>query len=230
MKYVNAIELVDLLKQDGLCEAVGKIVMELNGVKVKVKQNDVVGNVLQEWLCEWLKKNEIYYRPAVGQTFPDFYLSEDNYSNLCEMKAYIAKRGPGFDIANFDSYWKSLVINPIRLDSDYLIFAYDSDEDGNISVKNVYAKKVWEITSEAEGCALKCQRKNGQIYNIRPCTFASERAKFQPFNDKELFLSALYKTVVNHTNKPTETKDWLKTVLEKYNKLTDSNINYRNII
>ena len=230
IKFVNAAKLVTMLKADGICQAVGQITMDLNGVEVKVRQKDVVGNVLQEWLCAWLNKHDIYYRPAIGQTFPDFYLSKDDYSNLCEMKAYVAKRGPGFDIANFDSYWRSLETSPERLDSDYLIFAYNSDVDGNITVKDVYVRKVWEITSKAEGCALKCQRKKGQIYNIRPCCFTSNKAKYQPFNDKEKFLNALYQTVVSHTNKPSESKEWLKNVLEKYNALTGSNLNYRNII
>ncbi len=230
MKYITANKLVTLLKEDEICSAVGKIEMDLNGVKVKVKQKDVIGNVLQEWLCAWLKQNDIYYRPAIGQTFPDFFLGKSNYKNLCEMKAYVAKRGPGFDIANFDSYWQSLESNPARLDSDYLIFAYNSDENGDITIKDVYVKKIWEITSNAEGCALKCQRKKGQIYNIRPCSFTSQKAKYKPFNNKETFLKALYQTVVNHTNKPSESKKWLKKVLENYNVLTDNNINYKNII
>lgn len=230
MRYVNAQELVSLLEESGIYDAIGQIKMEMNGVTVCVKQKDTIGNILQEWLCAWLKENEIYFRPAEGQTFPDFYLGEDNNKNLCEMKAYVASRGPGFDIANFDSYWNSLKEKPTRLDSDYLIFAYESDEEGKITIKKVYSKKVWEITSEAEGCHLKCQRKKGQIYNIRPCTFASERATFKPFNNKEKFINALYKTLVNHTNKPTEAKEWLKSVIDKYNELTGEKLNYRNLM
>ncbi len=215
MRFITAEELVNELLQSGIYDAEGRITMELNGTSVEIKENDTVGNILQEWLGQWLKDNDIYFRPPEGQSFPDFYLQESNEVGLCEMKAYCAKRTPAFDIANFDSYWKSIELNPRRLDSDYIIFAYSSN-DGIIKIEKIFLKKVWEITSATKDFPLKCQRKNGQIYNIRPCSFNSKRTKVPAFSSKEEFLAALYRTVLSHTNKATETRIWLNNVIKKY--------------
>lgn len=226
MIYINANELLDLLVKSGIHSSIGKINMTLNGTTVQIKENDIIGNALQEWLGEWLNDNNIYYRKPIGQVFPDFYLNTTQTSGLCEMKAYVSKRTPAFDIANFDSYWNSLRENPLRLDSDYIIFAYSSD-NGNIKIDTIYLKKVWQITGPSNDYPLKCQRKNGQIYNIRPCAFASKRAKLKPFSCKEEFLAGLYKTVLSHTNQAKVTNSWLKEVLLRYKEATGYDLNNR---
>lgn len=161
MRYVSAPEIKELLENQSIYSAVGSITMNLNNTSVVIKQNDIIGNTLQEWLGQVLKTNGIYFRPTKGQTFPHFYLSEDNTKNLCEMKTFY--KTPNFDVANYYGYVDSLVKHAYRLDSDYLIFEYDSDKNGNIKIKNIWCKKVWEITGKANDFDLKCQRKKGQI-------------------------------------------------------------------
>lgn len=224
MRYLTAKELVLELEGSGIYDAVGHITVNLNGTIAEIKENDTVGNILQEWLGQWLRDNGIYFRPPEGQNFPDFYLQESNSDGLCEMKVYCAKRTPGFDIANFDSYWKSIEHNPKRIDSDYIIFSYSS-VDGVIKIEKIFLKKVWEITSKTKDYPLKCQRKNGQIYNIRPCAFNSDRTKILPFSCKEEFLAGLYKTVISHTNKATETRTWLNNVIKNYKDQTGYDLN-----
>ena len=85
MKYITASEIIELLKKQNINNAIGQIKMSLNGTEVVIKQNDIIGNALQEWLGQFLKENDIYFRSAKGQTFPDFYLSESDEKNLCEM-------------------------------------------------------------------------------------------------------------------------------------------------
>ncbi len=216
MKYTSAKDIKRMLEDNNIYHAVGQITMNLNDTSVVIKQNDTVGNILQEWLCQFLKENGIYFRPAIGQTFPDFYLSEDDTTNLCEMKTFLGTRRPAFDISNFLGYTKSLAEMPYRLDSDYIIFAYDSDDNGNITIKEIWCKKVWEITGPATEYPLNCQRRNGQIVNIRPVSWMSEKSKLKPFSCKEEFLAALYKTHLSYTNQTRVSREWLKNIIDGY--------------
>lgn len=216
MKYISAQEIVTLLKESGIYDAIGQISMNLNNTSVVIKQNDTVGNILQEWLCKFLDENEIYYRPAVGQTFPDFFLGEEDNSNLCEMKTYLGTRRPAFDISNFLGYVNSIAEKPYRLDSDYIIFAYNSSDEGEITIQNIWCKKVWEITGPATAYPLNCQRRNGQIVNIRPVSWMSERAQIKPFSCKEEFIVALYKTHLNYHNQTRVSQAWLKQLTDGY--------------
>ena len=225
MQYITAPELKTMLETEHIFDSVGSIDMTLSGITVKIKQNDIVGNALQEWLGEYLKSKDIYFRPNQGQTFPDFYFSEDDRTNLCEMKTFFATRQPAFDVANFYGYVDSLKEKPYRLDSDYLIFAYYSDENGNISVRDIWCKKVWEITGPAQDYALKCQRKKGQIVNIRPTNWrAVGTAALQPFGSKEKLLAALYKTHLSTTNQVRDSRAWLNAVLRGYSDFSGNDL------
>ena len=48
-----------MLKSQKIDEAVGQIKMSLNGTDVVIRQNDIIGNALQEWLGQFLKENDI---------------------------------------------------------------------------------------------------------------------------------------------------------------------------
>jgi len=216
MRYTDANGIVELLEKSKIYDAVGQITMNLNNTSVVIKQNDTVGTILQEWLCKFLEEKDIYFRPAVGQSFPDFYLGKGDETNLCEMKTFLDHKSPGFDIANFLSYVKSIAEHPYRLDSDYIIFGYDSSDEGELSIKNIWCKKVWEITGPANDYPLKCQRKNGQIVNIRPINWKSKRTRIKPFSCKEEFIAALYKTHLNYHNQTKITNAWLKQITEGY--------------
>jgi|AKZA01.1.fsa_nt_gi NgoBV restriction endonuclease. len=217
MRYVTAVDIKQLLENDNnIYQAIGTITMNLNNTSVVIKQNDIIGNALQEWLGQVLREHNIYFRPAIGQTFPDFYLSEKNNKNLCEVKTFLATASPAFDISNFPGYLNSLASHPYRLDSEYLIFSYLNDENGNITIKNIWRKMVWEITGPATQYPLNCQRRNGQIVNIRPINWFSTKARRLPFSCKEEFLGALYKTHLSCSNQTRVTKEWLNQVVNGY--------------
>ena len=190
--------------------------MSLNHTSVIIQENDIIGNALQEWLGAFLRDQNIYFRKALGQTFPDLYLSEDNTKNICEVKTFLRERSPAFDVSNFLGYINSLIERAYRLDANYLIFGYHNDSDGNIKITDIWNKKVWEITGPATDYPLNCQRRNGQIINIRPINWYSKRTKRVPFSCKEEYIAALYKTYLNYVNQTKIAKDWLIKVIDGY--------------
>lgn len=212
---MNANEIKQLLEQEDIYNKSGKITMSLSGIGVTIKQNDIIGNALQEWLGEFLTMHNIYYRPNKGQTFPDFYFEKSDINGICEMKSFLSAASPAFDVANFNGYIDSLRTNAYRLDCDYLIFSYKNDSEGNISICEIWCKKVWEITGPSKDYDLKCQRKKGEIVNIRPANWRTDKGQ-QPFNSLEKFIVALYKTYLGKINQTRLAKGWLDEVLYNY--------------
>ena len=148
------------------------------------------------------KENIDFEENTNSQSFPDFYLDiENKRRGLLEVKSFDWDRGPGFDLANFDSYCNSLLENSYRIDSDYLIFAYQM-EGSEITIKNVWLKKI--------------QEKKQVIYNLRPGTWYSERTTYKPFISKEEFLSALNETRYLYPQTRHGNGHWLKNVLKNY--------------
>ncbi len=112
---------------------------------------------------------------------------------LGEIKTFDATAVANFDLANFDSYCKSVAENPERADSDYLIFSYKL-EKGLLSIENIWLKKIWEITCPSAAYPLKIQQKKKIIYNIRPANWDALNATFKTFSSKEDFIEALFET------------------------------------
>ena len=56
-----------LIYEDKICELEGRITFYMGAVTITVRQRDVVGNIMQEWLQGWLDKNgiEAQWRPCV---------------------------------------------------------------------------------------------------------------------------------------------------------------------
>ena len=149
-----------LLNEDKILSMSGKIEFFFGGVNIVVKQKDIVGNMIQEWLQGWLDKNKIFYSVNPNsQMPPDFFLSEDKTKNLLEVKAFNRNASPGFDIADFRMYAQEIINKPYMLHADYLIFGYDMSDEGIVTIKNLWLKKVWEITRSIENWALNLQIK-----------------------------------------------------------------------
>lgn len=151
-----------------------------------------------------------------SQTFPDFLLDrQDHKKGLLEVKSFDWDRGPGFDLANFDSYCNSLLENAYRIDSDYLILAYQM-KGSELSIKDIWIKKIWELSCPSGTYPIKVQEKKQVIYNLRPSTWYSVRAKFKPFASKEDFLSALNETRYQYPQTRHKNGHWLQKVLKNY--------------
>lgn len=137
-----------LVNDDKILTKKGRITFTLGDIDIIVRQRDVVGNIMQEWVEGWLKKNDIEYALNDNtQMPPDFYLNPDNMKeNLMEIKAFNYKAGPGFDIADFRMYEQEIAQKPWMLDVTYLIFGYEMSEDGIVTIKKVWKNKVWEMS------------------------------------------------------------------------------------
>ncbi len=217
MKKVTAKEIYnELINKFKLKDQIGSIEINLGNITAKYNGKDAIGDLLQEWLSQWLNYKKIYYRTKKNtQGFPDFLLSESDTSCFLELKTFNAEASPAFDIANFDSYCTSLLILPERIDADYLILSYKMN-NSKLSIDNIWLKKVWELSSPSGPNPIKLQVKRKQIYNIRPCTWYSSRLSFQPFQNKNDFLEAISKTQNQYSQCDKYKTNWLQNVKTKY--------------
>ena len=80
-----------LIDDDKILELQGQIKFYFGDVDIIVKQKDVVGNIIQEWLQGWLDKRGIEYTLSQNtQMPPDFYLNPDNKTiDLLEVKEFV---------------------------------------------------------------------------------------------------------------------------------------------
>lgn len=199
----------------------GNIIFKLNKISVTINTKDSIGHMLQDWIEVWAKDNGIYLRPnPKTQEFPDFYLSESNDENLLEVKSFDYMASPNFDIANFETYVRSLLENPKKIDAHYLVFAY-SLKDGKIKIEGLWLKRIWELSTSSRAWALKLQVKQETIYNIRPVNFISKRENItQAFESKLAFLEAIQNVLNQYSKTKGSNTNWLKTFKEKYHEAT----------
>jgi len=204
------------LTSDSLIGAEGSIHFQLNDISVKVRDVSVVGNILQEWLADYMKKYDIYFRTKSNtQDFPDFLLSESDTENLLEVKSFT--KSPNFDVANFAAYARSLREHPYRLDAKYLIFKYSlNKENQNIVIEDIWLKDVLEICRSSERAPINLQWKQGDPVNIRPGTWYSKKTRYPMFANKHDFLQALSKVIGMSRLDSSVQKNWLSVVEEKY--------------
>ncbi len=220
-----------LIETDKILTLEGRIRFDLGGVDIIVKQRDVVGNIMQEWIAGWLDKNNIEY--AVNENTqmpPDFYLNPDNLKeNLLEIKAFNYNATPGFDIAAFDMFEREIKKKPYVLDTTYLIFGYDMSSDGVVTIKQVWKKKVWEITRPMKDkkkieWAISLQIKDGVVHKIRPAKWYGTQTKYKIFTCVEHFLSAIENAVYNNNDTKDDAPGWMQQMEKNYNEYYNTSI------
>lgn len=162
---LTAQEIFDrLINEDQIKTVKGQIRFHLGDVSIIVKRKDVVGNIVQEWLEGWLIARGIEFDPNPNtQMPPDVYLNPENHTkNLLEIKAFNRESSPAFDIADFKAFVNELIEKPYHLDTDFLIFGYAMDEQtGDVVIKDLWLKKIWEITKTMDNWPITVQYKNG---------------------------------------------------------------------
>lgn len=209
-----------LIEEDKILEIRGQIRFYLGDVDIVVKQKDVVGNIMQEWLEGWLKSNEVLYKPNPNsQMPPDFYLNpDDTTSDLLEIKAFNYNRTPGFDIADFNSFQEEIVTKPYMLHTKYLIFGYIMTDDGYVVIKKLWLENVWNICRRMENWPINLQIKDNVVHKIRPAVWYSthDRSKFKPFESLEDFISAIEETVYKNPKTRNEAGTWLTRFKKSY--------------
>jgi len=212
-----------LLNKTNIIGRRGVIKFNLADVSMNVKTKDVIGNIIQSWLGEWMKSEKIdFEEPPNSQEFPDFFLNPDNKKEgLLEVKTFDVERGANFDIANFQAYCRSLLKNSYRLDADYLILGYSMNEEGFVKIEKIRLKKIWEISGESQAYPVKVQQKQGMIYNLRPIVWESQsKTAYKCFQTKQEFVKAIEKTLLKYSNTKDVSANWLREVSENYGQHT----------
>ena len=215
-----------LVNDDKILTKEGRITFTLGDIDIVIRQKDVVGNIMQEWVEGWLNKNNVEYALNDNtQMPPDFYLDpNDMKKNLMEIKAFNYKAGPGFDIADFRMYEQEIAQKPWMLDVTYLIFGYEMSDEGVVTIKKIWKKKVWEMSRPMKSGEKKTiwpinlQIKKGIVQKIRPAKWYGKSSKFRIFDSMVDFLSAMEETVYKNKDTRDDGPDWLSTVIDNYEK------------
>ena len=177
--------------------------------------------IIKLWLQGWFEKRGIEYSPNPNtQMPPDFFLDKsDETKNLLEVKAFNRNASPGFDIADFRMYSEEIIEKPYMLDVDYLIFGYEMGDDGVVTIKDVWLKKVWEITRPMEEWSINLQVKQGQVHKIRPGVWYSKKPRdFYMFESLEDFISAVEQAVFQNPKTHESAGIWRSKFLKSYQK------------
>lgn len=189
-----------LINDFGFKKAKGQIKFTLKDISIVVNQNNVVGNILEEWIEKWLQKNNIPHKYNRGQSSPDFWLNlEDDTEDWLEVKSFTGS--PNFDIAAYNSFINLILQKPYKLHSSYLLIKYKM-YDGEMIIEDCWLKKIWEISSPSEKWSVKVQDKKGIIFNIRPSVWYSDATDFPSFQSLEHFLSALEEVIYVYPDTP----------------------------
>lgn len=194
----------------------GCITFSLAEVDIIVKQNNVVGNIIEEWLDSWFTKHNFDHRYNHGQCSPDFWFNlEDEKQDWLEIKSFTG--GANFDISNFMSFIQEIVDKPWKLDSKYLCIKYTMDTTtGIVTIDNVWLKSVWEISSPSSKWSVKVQDKKSVIYNLRPASWYSTSTSFKTFDCMEDFLSALDYVIKTYPQTSSIGLNWRSKVEKAY--------------
>lgn len=114
-----------LMDDFGFKDATGSITCSLKDYQITVEQNNVVGNILEEWLDKWMTTKGIPHIYNHKQASPDFWLNPDDLDNdWLEIKSFTGS--PNFDIAAYMSFIKLIIEKPYKLQSSYLLIKRSS--------------------------------------------------------------------------------------------------------
>ena len=209
---VTAQEIYDkLMNKDKIKTLKGQIRFHLGDVSITVKRKDVVGNIIQEWLEGWLENRGIEFAPNPNtQMPPDVFLNPDDHTTgLLEIKAFNRESGPRFDIADFKAFVRELIEKPYHLETDYLIFGYVMDEKtGDVIVKDLWLKKIWEITKTMDSWPITVQYKNGTLQKMRPGSWFTTRSIGKVFESMTDYLAAFEETIYQNPETRTQGAQW----------------------
>ena len=127
------------------------------------------------------------------------------------------RTSPGFDIADFRMYEEEIVDKPYMLHVDYLIFGYDMDENGIVTIKDLWLKKVWEITRRMKDWSINLQVKQNVVHKIRPGVwYSTQRGNYPMFRRMEDFISAIEEAVYQNPKTHDVAGSWKRQFLASY--------------
>lgn len=216
---VTADDIYKALRDEfGFVDSKGYIKFNLRDFNIVVNQNNVVGNILEEWLAKWMNAKGFDNIHNVKQESPDFWLDADNLTEgWLEVKSFTGS--PNFDIGSFRGYINEVVDNPWKLHSKYLLIKYRMEDGGLVVIEDFWLKNVWEISSSSGVWPIKVQYRNKVINNLRPATWYSDNVDYKTFETLEDFLAALEETIYEyHDTRSTIAEEWGKKLCDNYKK------------
>ncbi|MCQ2198262.1 MAG: NgoBV family restriction endonuclease [Paludibacteraceae bacterium] len=220
VQKVTAEEIFDALRNEfTFVGTEGYIKFNLRDFDIVVEQNNVVGNILEEWLAKWFTEKNFENIHNHKQCSPDFWLDKDNLNEgWMEVKSFTGS--PNFDIGAFRGYINEIVENPWKLHAKYLLIKYRMEEEGGLVViEDFWLKNVWEISCTSSNWPVKVQYRNKVINNIRPATWYSDNTDYPTFECLEDFLAALEQTIYDyHDTRSTIAENWAKKLCANYKK------------
>lgn len=213
---VSAEDIYNALINDfGFINAEGEITFRLNDFNIIVEQNNVVGNIIEEWLAKWFDSKGFDNIHNHRQAAPDFWLNVDDLNDeWLEVKSFT--NSPNFDVSAFRSYINEIIDHPWKLYSKYLLIKYRTEKGGLVVIENCWLKNVWEICSTSSRWPLKVQCKNSVIHNIRPAVWYSNDTDYKPFDCLEDFLAALEQTIYRYHDTNNLADTWSERLCAKY--------------
>lgn len=220
---VEATNLYNSLIADGFVGGKGIINVEFTlagktKVSHRIARPSSVGEIIEEWLRAYMTNKGIYFEAQSREDFPDYYLKKgDKQHALLEVKAYA--KSAAFDIANVSAFCRNLPDHPYKLDADYLIINYGMSKSGDIIIKHMWLKNIYEICGKeiTAPYGLKKQVKNKQKHTIRPLGMQKPNPK-AVFTDLEDFLHSVYVEYCSLENFTKAEKDaWVNKLVTNYN-------------
>ena len=222
---VSAQQIYEALKNDfGIVNSKGEITFELNSFRITVEQNNVVGNILEEWLAKWMKDKDYAFILNKKQRSPDFWLNPDNLDrDWLELKSFTGS--PNFDIGGFRGYINEILGKPQKLDAKYLLLKYKMNRGGILEIQNIWLRNVWEISSPSARWPIKVDYKNNDITTLRPAIWYSDNTDYSRFASLEHFLAALEQTIYKFPGTNNLAETWLDTVKDRYQQYSGRALN-----
>lgn len=207
-------DLKNILHRD-IYKKQGSIMIYVGGIPQVSQSNDIVGNCIQEWLPAWFKDNGLNLTPNPHtQEFPDFIAHFKDEDVPMDIKCWNYENSPAFDIANFNSFYKTIYENPAKLYAKYLVIGYKPNIHG-FTIEYIGMKNLWEILGPSLKYPLSIQVKRGRTYAVRPINFKLKPEK--SFNNLKELIYAVKATremfISEDTNNFT-TDEWLAKVLK----------------
>lgn len=198
----------------------GIITISIDSIPKVSKSNDIIGNCVQEWIPQWLEDNGLCLDSNEHtQSFPDFTAVIDGKKYDMEVKCWNVNNAPGFDLANFDGFYREIYKDPHKLNAKYLVFAYRPNLHG-FEIVDIFLKNIWELTAPTRQYPIGLQNKQGRIYAIRPFNFY--RKPEGSFKNKVQFLEAIKAAREQFPiGNMIEPHIWLEKVLKQNNSRTD---------
>ena len=100
---------------------------------------------------------------------------------------------------------------------DYLIFGYDMNDEGIVTIKDLWLKKVWQITRRMRDWSINLQVKQNVVHKIRPGVwYSTQRGNYPMFRTMEDFLSGIEEAVYQNPKTHNSAATWKRQFLDSY--------------